>query len=71
MLNSEKEMNVLETQFRQRTFDGKWEKLVKVLDEDNIYTYTNENNSRVTLIPEKWICVSVYDYELTIEEWRK
>ena len=68
MKNSEREMTVLETQLKQRAYDGKWERIVKVLDEDNMYSYTNEYGSRVTMIPEKWITVGVYDYLLEIHE---
>lgn len=57
-------MNVIETQFKQRAFDGKWERIVKVMDHDNKYTYSTESGSKVTLIPEKWVTVGVYDYLL-------
>jgi len=66
MLNSEKEMTVLETQFNQRKFDGKWERIVKIMDTDNMYSYTSETGSRVTMIPEKWVTVGVYDYLMEI-----
>lgn len=59
---SEYGMNVLETQFKQRAFDDKWERLVKIVDYDNQYSYETETSSRVTLIPEKWVTVGVYDY---------
>jgi hypothetical protein len=68
MKNAERDMTVLETQFKQRAYDGKWERIVKVLDEDNMYSYTNEYGSRVTMIPEKWITVGVYDYLLEIHD---
>ena len=68
MKNSEREMTVLETQLKQRAYDGKWERIVKVLDEDNMYSYTNEYGSRVTMIPERWITVGVYDYLLEIHD---
>lgn len=68
MLNSEKEMNVLETAFRQRAFDGKWERIVKIVDEDNAYTYINEYGNRATTIPLKWVTVGVYDYLMEIED---
>lgn len=55
------EMVVLETDFVQRAFDGKWEKVVKIMDSDNAYTYRNENGVSVTLIPEKWVTVDVVD----------
>jgi hypothetical protein len=54
-------LNVLETQFNQRAYDGKWERIAKVVDYDNQYTYSTESGSRVTLIPEKWVTIGVYD----------
>jgi hypothetical protein len=68
MIQSEKDMNVLEEQFKQRAFDGKWERILRIMDTDNMYSYTNESGSRVTLIPDKWVCVGVYDYIMTIED---
>lgn len=64
---SEKTMHVLETQFKQRAFDGKWERIVKIIDPDNAYSFVNENGNRTTLIPEKWVTVGVYDYLMEIE----
>ena len=55
-------MTVLETQFKQRAFDGKWERLGKIVDFDNKYTYQTESGSKVTLIPERWVTLGVYDY---------
>ena len=55
-------MTILETQFKQRAFDGKWERLGKIVDFDNKYTYQTESGSKVTLIPERWITLGVYDY---------
>lgn len=55
-------MIVLETQFKQRAFDGKWERIVKTPDYDNKYTYTNEAGNKVSYIPEKWTTVGVYDF---------
>jgi hypothetical protein len=55
-------MAVLETQFKQRAFDGKWERLGKIVDFDNKYTYETESGSKVTLIPEKWVTLGVYDF---------
>jgi hypothetical protein len=59
---SYKNLNVLETQIVQRAFDNKWEKIVKVMDFENKYTYSNEAGVKVTLIPEKWITVEVFDF---------
>jgi len=55
-------MVVLETSFRQRAFDGKWERTAKIMDFANRYSYKNEAGHKVSLIPEKWICIGVYDY---------
>ena len=63
---SESKMNVLETAFKQRAFDGKWERIVKIMDLDNSYSFVNENGNRTTLIPEKWVTVGVYDYLMEV-----
>lgn len=60
-------MIILETQFKQRAFDGKWERIVKTLDYDNKYSFTNEAGNKVSYFPEKWITVGVYDYLATLE----
>jgi hypothetical protein len=65
---SEYGMTVLETQFKQRAFDGKWERIGKIVDFDNKYTYQTESGSRVTLIPEKWVTLGVYDYLVEVED---
>ena len=65
---SESKMQVLETAFKQRAFDGKWERIVKIMDEDNSYSFVGENGSRMTHIPEKWVTVGVYDYLMEVEE---
>jgi hypothetical protein len=65
-----KNMTVLAEEFKQRAFDGKWQRWVKYLDVNNAYTFTNEIGSRVTLIPEAWVVTDVYDYLLTVEEWK-
>jgi hypothetical protein len=61
-------LNVLETQFNQRAYDGKWERIAKVVDYDNQYTYSTESGSRVTLIPEKWVTIGVYDYQMELQD---
>lgn len=58
--------NILEVQFKQRAFDGKWERIGKIVDYDNKYTYQTESGSRVTLIPEKWVTLGVYDYLMEV-----
>jgi hypothetical protein len=62
------EMNILETQIVQREYDGRWERIVKIMDKENSYTYTNESGISVTLIPEKWIVTEVYDFIMELEE---
>ena len=68
MVKSEKNMHVFETAFKQRAYDGKWERIVKIMDLDNSYSFIDENGSRKTLIPEKWITVGVYDYLMEIAD---
>jgi hypothetical protein len=60
-------MNILETQFVQRAYDGKWEKLAKVMDYDNKYVYKSESGSNLTYIPTKWMTVGVYDMLVELE----
>lgn len=59
-------LEITETQFKQRAYDGKWERLVKIIDFDNAYRYTSESGSTVTLIPERWLTVGVYDLMMEI-----
>ena len=60
-------MNILETRFRQREYDGKWEKLAKVMDYENKYVYKTESGNRMAYVPEKWMTVGVFDFMLEIE----
>lgn len=60
--------SILETAFKQRAYDGKWERLAKIVDFDNKYTYQTESGSKVTLVPEKWITVGVYDYIMEFQD---
>ena len=53
---------ILETQLVQREYDGYWERIVKVMDHENAYTYRNESGTSVTLIPERWLTVAVYPF---------
>ena len=64
MKNYEYGLNILETQFKQRAYDGKWERIAKVMDYEQKYTYVTESGQKISLIPEKWITVGVYDYML-------
>lgn len=68
MKNYEYGLNVLETQFKQRAYDGKWERIAKIIDYENKYTYSTESGSRVTLIPEKWVTVGVYGYMMELQD---
>lgn len=49
-------------EFKQRAYDGKWEAIAKVMDHENAYTYKTEFGNVVTMTPEKYVCVGVYDY---------
>ena len=60
-------MNILETMFKQRAYDGKWEKLAKVMDYDNKYVYKSESGSNLVYIPTKWMTVGVFDLLAEIE----
>jgi hypothetical protein len=55
-------MNILETQFKQRDYDSKWEKLARVMDYDNKYIYKSESGQKMTYVPTKWVTVGVFDY---------
>lgn len=65
---SEHGLNILETQFKQRAFDGKWERIAKIMDYDNKYVYKSETGQRMTYVPTKWVTIGVYDYLMEIEE---
>ena len=52
---------IMEYDYKQRAYDGKWEILGKVQDKDNSYTYKTESGQRVTLVPEKWVTLRVVD----------
>lgn len=60
-------MNILETSWKQRTYDGKWEKLAKIMDYENKYVYKSETGSNLTYIPTKWMTVGVFDYMMELE----
>lgn len=68
MVTSEKNMVILEEDFKQRAYDGKWERIGKIADLENSYSFVNENGNRTTLIPEKWITLGVYDYLMEITD---
>lgn len=62
----DKKVQVLAEEFKQRAYDGKWQRWIKIPDEDNAYTYTSESGSRFTLVPETWVVAGVYDYLMEI-----
>ena len=66
-------MEILEYQFKQRAYDGKWERIARILDKENEYSYTNEYGNKTTYIPTRWITVGVYDLlgELELEDGTK
>jgi hypothetical protein len=55
-------MMALEYALEQRAYDGKWQLLGKIKDMENTYTYNTETGQKVSLIPEKWITLKVFDY---------
>lgn len=61
-------MEILEEHIVQREYDGRWEKIVRIIDHENGYTYKNETGSSVTLIPERWLTVNVYDFLMEISD---
>lgn len=54
--------DILETQLVQRAHDGYWEKIVKIIDHENSYTFKNELGIQTTLTPVKWLTVAVYPF---------
>lgn len=56
----------LEYDFKQRDYDGKWERLGRIKDTQNEYSYLTPSGQKVTLTPEKWITIGVYDYLVDI-----
>jgi hypothetical protein len=61
-------VKVIKTELKQRAFDSKWQLLGLIMDHDNAYTYTTESGAKVSLVPEKWITLGVYDYLMEIED---
>lgn len=60
-------MNILKTAFKQRAYDGKWERLALVPDPENYYYYKTDNGETVTITAKKWITIGVYDYLFDLE----
>ena len=63
-----KKIEVLAEEFKQRAYDGKWQRWIKIADEENGYTCTSETGSRMTYVPEMWVVAGVYDYLMEIED---
>ena len=63
-----KKIEILEEELKQRAFDGKWQRWIKIPDPENAYTYRTETGSSYTLVPETWVVAGVYDYLLTFED---
>jgi len=63
-------ITVGQSEFKQRAVDGKWERIVQILDFDNRYSYVDEFGRRVSSLPTKWVTIGVYDYlgELELED---
>ena len=59
--------DVLETQLVQRAYDGYYEKIVKVMDHDNSYSFKNEAGVQTTLTPTKWVTTAVFPW-IMVEE---
>lgn len=55
-------MQTLQTEFIQRAYDGKWEKVSRTMDFDNKYVYENDAGLKITFVPDKWVTVGVFDY---------
>lgn len=55
------DQNFIEVEYKQRAYDGKWEKIAKIVDHENAYIYATESGAKVSIVPEKWITVGVYD----------
>ena len=54
-------MKFIETQYKQRAYDGKWERIGKIADHSNSYSYKTDGGNTITIVPEKWITIGVYD----------
>ena len=63
-----KKIEILEEELKQRAFDGKWQRWIKIADGDNAYTCTSETGSRMTYVPEMWVVAGVYDYLMEIAD---
>jgi len=57
---------VIRTEWKQREYDGKWQLLGLIMDQENSYTYFSETGAPYTIVPERWITVKVYDLLMEI-----
>lgn len=57
---------VLKTEYKQRAYDGKWEKIVKIPDFENKYFFLDKEGNKTTVVPMKWLTVGVLDYNMEI-----
>ena len=55
---------VFETEFKQRKYDGKWQKWIKISDPESTYRYLAENGDVISVVRTQWLVSDVYDYEL-------
>jgi hypothetical protein len=61
-------MEILETEIVQREWDGRWEKVAKIIDRENEYHYTDESGVKMSLTPTRWVTVAVYDFLMDEKE---
>lgn len=54
---------IIKTDYRQRAFDKKWEKIVKIPDFENKYSYKDGAGNIVNIVPTKWLTVGVFDFK--------
>jgi hypothetical protein len=55
-------MEILETELVQREYDGRWEKIAKIIDRENEYQYADESGVKMVTTPTRWVTVAVYDF---------
>lgn len=58
-------LKVIKTEYKQRKYDMKWQKLIKIADLENRYSYKDASGNINNITPTKWICAGVFDYRLT------
>lgn len=55
-------MKILDTKIVQRAYDGRWEKIAKILDHENSYSYREDTGKTTYSVPSKWITITVFDF---------